>query len=68
MAPPPGTLDAVQLKVVPVLDVAAAASPLGTLGTAGDGLAVATMVQGWPVPVPPLLCAGSAPCVHQLAL
>jgi hypothetical protein len=41
---------------------------VGAVGMPGGALAVATMVQGWPVPGPPLLCAGSAPCVHQLAL
>jgi len=67
-APPPGTLDAFQLSVVATLDVAAAASPVGTVGMAPGALTVATIVQGSPVPVPPLLWAGSAFCVHQLAL
>jgi len=46
IAPPPGTLDAFQLNVVAELDVAAAESPVGTVGTAGEGLAVETMVHG----------------------
>jgi len=37
-------------------------------GGAGEGLVDARIVQGCPVPRPPLLCAGSAPCVDQLAL
>jgi hypothetical protein len=41
---------------------------VGAVDTTGGALVVATMVQGWPVPRPPLLCTGSAPCVHQLAL
>ena len=36
----------------------------------GGGVApqLVVTVQGWPVPVAPLLVAGSLPCVHQLAL
>jgi hypothetical protein len=48
--------------------VGGTAGGAGIVGTAGGGVVVATMVHGWPVPRPPLLCAGSAPCVHQLAL
>jgi hypothetical protein len=44
----------------------------GFVGGGGGGTGVvvqlAVTVQGWPVPVAPLLFAGSLPCVHQLAL
>ncbi len=38
----PGTLDAFQVKVAALLDVPAAASPVGTVGTLCDASAVAT--------------------------
>ncbi len=61
------TLEAFQVSVAALIEVAAAASPVGTVGTSCDGSAVATMVHG-SVPTPPLFSAGSVPCVHQLAL
>jgi hypothetical protein len=66
--PSPGTLDAFQVRIVAVLDVAAAARPVGTLASSCDASEVAAIVHGWPVPGPPLWWAGSVPCVHQLAL
>ncbi len=40
----------------------------GGVGGGGDVLQPVVIVHGWPVPVAPLLVAGSLPCVHQLAL
>jgi hypothetical protein len=53
---------------------AGGAGGVGGVGAGGAGggggvgaLQLAVIVHGAPVPLPPLLVAGSLPCVHQLA-
>ena len=50
---------AVQLSVVALLVVAEAARPAGVVGTATQLEQEPTLVQGWPLPAPPLFEAGS---------
>ena len=40
----------------------------GVGGGGGEVPQLVVIVHGWPVPVAPLLVAGSLPCVHQFAL
>ena len=61
------TVEAVQLRFVLLLVVPEACNPVGTLGTVVQALHVPIMVQGWPLPGPPLFVAGFCPCVQKLA-
>ena len=52
------TVAAFQLRLVLLLVVPEACSPVGTLGTVVQALQVPMMVQGAPLPGPPLLVEG----------
>ena len=54
----------------PVASARAVREVAEPVSAAGGGMALQpeVTVQGWPVPLPPLLAAGSLPCVHQLAV
>jgi len=61
------TVEAVQLRFVLLLVVPEACNPVGTLGTVVQALQVPMMVQGAPLPGPPLFVEGFWPCVQKLA-
>jgi hypothetical protein len=61
------TVEAVQLRFVLLLVVPEACNPVGTLGTVVQALHVPMMVQGAPLPGPPLFVEGFCPCVQKFA-